>query len=84
MELALPTPVFRPPSLEWRRALCGVQPISIAFSPRWWAAPWSPWLPGYAIQGKEGVIHVLGGLAPSSQTVGSNKTVIHEQAKRSS
>jgi hypothetical protein len=37
-----------------------------------------------AIQGREGRIQVLGGLAPSSQTVGSNKRVIHEQAKRSS
>jgi hypothetical protein len=41
------------------------------------------WLPGYtawcadAIQGKEGGIQVLAGLAPSSQTVGSNKRVIH-------
>ncbi len=36
------------------------------------------------IQGKEGRIQVLAGLAPSSQTVGSNIRVIHEQAKRSS
>jgi len=41
------------------------------------------WLPGYtawcadAIQGKEGGIQVLAGLAPSSQTVGSNISVIH-------
>ncbi len=51
----------------------------------------TPWPPGrYAarctgtIQGKEGGIQVLAGLAPSSQTVGSNIRVIHEQAKRSS
>jgi len=37
-----------------------------------------------AIQGKEGRIQVLAGLAPSSQTVGSNIRVLHEQAKRSS
>ncbi len=37
-----------------------------------------------AIQGKEGRIQVLAGLAPSSQTVGSNIRVIHEQAKSSS
>jgi hypothetical protein len=36
------------------------------------------------IQGKEGRIQVLAGLAQSSQTVGSNKRVIHEQAKHSS
>ncbi len=33
---------------------------------------------------KEGGIQVLANLAPSSQTVGSNIRVIHEQAKRSS
>jgi len=44
--------------------------------------------PGYAsrcegaIQGKEGEIQMLA--APSTQTVGSNKRVIHEQAKCSS
>jgi hypothetical protein len=44
-------------------------------------------LPGYAaqcagtIQGKEGGIQVLAGLAPSSQTVRSNFRVNHEQAK---
>ncbi len=37
-----------------------------------------------AIQGKEGGIQMLAGLAPSSQTVGSNIRVIHEQAKCSS
>jgi len=37
-----------------------------------------------AIPGKEGGIEVLAGLAPSSQTVGSNIRVIHEQAKHSS
>jgi hypothetical protein len=37
-----------------------------------------------AIQGKEGGIQELAGLAPSSQTVGSNIRVIHEQAKLSS
>jgi hypothetical protein len=36
------------------------------------------------MEGKEGGIQVLAGLAPSSQTVGSNIRVIHEQAKRSS
>jgi hypothetical protein len=36
------------------------------------------------IQGKEGGIQVLAGLAPSSQTVESNIRVIHEQAKLSS
>jgi hypothetical protein len=45
------------------------------------------WFLGYAtqcggtIQGKEGRIQVLAGLAPSSQTVGSDIRVIHEQAK---
>jgi len=33
-----------------------------------------------AIQGKEGRIQVLARLAPCSQTVVSNKRVIHEQA----
>ncbi len=37
-----------------------------------------------AIQGMEGGIQVLAGLVPSSQTVGSNIRVIHEQAKHSS
>ncbi len=52
-----------------------------------WDAPLSG---GYAtqcvstIQGKEGGIQVLDGLAPSNQTVGSNIRVIHEQAKDSS
>ncbi len=41
------------------------------------------WCAG-AIQGKEGGIQVLAELAPSSQIVGSNKRVIHEQAKNSS
>jgi hypothetical protein len=36
------------------------------------------------IHGKEGRMQVLAGLAPSSQTVGSNKRVIHVQAKCSS
>ncbi len=36
------------------------------------------------IQGKEGRMQVLAGIAPSSQTIGSNKRVIHVQAKRSS
>jgi len=51
--------------------------------------PWL-WLPGYAawcagaIQGKEGRILVLAGLYLSSQTVVSNKRVIHEQTKLSS
>ncbi len=36
------------------------------------------------IQGKEGEVQVLAGLAPSSQTVGSNIRVIYEQAKHSS
>jgi len=59
-------------------------PLKGAFTPQW------PWLPGYAtwcmgaIQGKEGGIQVLAGLAPSSQTVGSNIRVINEQGKRSS
>ncbi len=34
-----------------------------------------------AIQGKEGGIQMLAGLAPSSQTVGSNIRVIREQAR---
>jgi hypothetical protein len=37
-----------------------------------------------AIQGKEGGIQVLAGLAPSSQRVGSDIRVILEQAKHSS
>ncbi len=37
-----------------------------------------------AIQGKAGGIQVLAGVAPSSQTVGSNIRVIHERAKHSS
>jgi hypothetical protein len=36
---------------------------------------------GGAIQEMEGRIQVLTGIAPSSQTVGSNKRVIYEQAK---
>jgi hypothetical protein len=80
MELALLTPVSHPPSLEWRHAPGGI--------------PWDPKLGGKAIphggyaawcvgaiQGKEGRIQVLAGLAPSSQTIGANKRVIHEQAK---
>ncbi len=48
------------------------------------------WLLGYAmqcvgnIQEKKGRTQVLAGLAPSSQTVGSNIRVIHEQARCSS
>jgi len=37
-----------------------------------------------AIQGKEGRIQVLAGLAPSSQTIGSNIRVIREKPKCSS
>jgi hypothetical protein len=37
-----------------------------------------------AIQGKEGGIQVLAGLAPSSQIVGTNIRLIHEQVKRGS
>ncbi len=37
-----------------------------------------------AMQGKEGRIQVLAGQAPSSQTVGSNIWVIHEQVKHRS
>jgi len=44
---------------------------------------YAAWCAG-AIQGKDGRIQVLAGLAPSSQTVGSNKRVIREQAKPSS
>jgi hypothetical protein len=44
---------------------------------------YTAWCTG-AIQGMEGGIQVMAGLAPSSQTVGSNIRVIHEQAKRSS
>jgi hypothetical protein len=36
-----------------------------------------------AIQRKAGGIQVLAGVAPSSQTVGSNIRVIHERAKHS-
>jgi len=38
----------------------------------------------HAIQGKEGGIQVLAGLAPSSKIEGYNIRVIHEQAKNSS
>jgi hypothetical protein len=44
-------------------------------------APWYAVLCAGTIQGKEDVIQVLAGLAPSNQTVGSNKRVIYEQAK---
>jgi hypothetical protein len=52
----------------------GKAPLSDGYAVQWVGA----------IQGKEGGIQVLAGLAPSSQTVGYNIKVIHEQAKRRS
>jgi hypothetical protein len=46
----------------------------------WHLSPSTALAPGVhrgTIQGKEGGIQVLAGLAPSSQTVGSNERVIH-------
>ncbi len=83
MELDLPTHVSCRPSLEWNPA-----PGDVLWEPKLggkaipsggYTVQWAG-----AIQGKEGSIQVLEGLAPSSQTVGSNKRVIHEQAKHSS
>jgi hypothetical protein len=82
---AKPANTCNPPSFPWLVPAHHTvnPPHKGAFPPQWC------WLPGYAvwcadaIQGKEGRIQVLAGLAPSSQTVGSNKRVIHEQAKRS-
>jgi hypothetical protein len=56
-------------------------PLKGAFPPQ------QLWLSGYAMQcvgtvrGKEGGIQVFAGLAPSSQTVGSNISVIHDLSK---
>ncbi len=54
--------------------LRGEAPLSVGYA---------MWCAG-AIQGKEGGIQMLAGLAPSSQTVGSNIRAIHEHAKCSS
>ena len=88
MELALPTPVSCPPSLEWRPRTAqhtqGAKVVKVAVYHLGEKAISSG---GYtvkcvgAIQGKEGRIQVLARLAPCSQTVVSNKRVIHEQAK---
>ncbi len=77
MELYLTTPVSRPPSLEWHphtmqhilRAKARGKAIS--------SGRYAKWCMG-AIKGKEGRIQVLAGIAPSIQTVGSNKRVIHD------
>ncbi len=91
MERDLPTPVPHPPSLEWcphtTRRTQGAKEVKVAIYHLGEKALFSG---GCAVQcvgtiwGKEGGIQVLAGLAPSSQTIGSNKRVIHEQVKRSS
>jgi hypothetical protein len=75
MELDLPTPVSRPPTLgwcprtAWHAQMNKVVKVAVHH------------LRGYAmqcsgtIQGKEGGIQVLAGLAQSSQTVGSNRRI---------
>ncbi len=70
--------IYAPRVANYAVGLWQVAVVYILFSP-------SFRLPGCAgaIQGKEGGIQVLAGLAPSSQTVETNKRVIHEQAKRS-
>jgi hypothetical protein len=75
MELDLPTPVSRPPSLGWRprtsrRAQINKVVKVVVHHLRGYAT----WCVG-AIQGKECGIQVLAGLAPSSQTVGSNRRI---------
>jgi hypothetical protein len=90
MELALPTPVSLPTSLGWRPRIAwhtqGTKVVKVAvyhLGEKAIIGGYAAWCSG-AIQGKEGRIQVLAGLAPSSKTVGSNKRVIYEQAKRSS
>jgi hypothetical protein len=77
MELDLPTPVSRPLSLEWHpRTAWRTQGAKVAIHHL--EEIQTP-IGGHtvhcagAIQGKEGGIQVLAGLAPCSQTVGSNK-----------
>jgi len=82
----MPTPVSRPPSLEWHMhttqrthhskvpsSLNAIEGVSLSDG-------YAVWCTG-AIQGKDGRIQVFAGLAPSSQIVGSLFRVIHEQAK---
>jgi hypothetical protein len=77
MELDLPTPVSRPPSLEWclRAELHtqGAKVVKVVHhhlnKTYWWALVG---IISCLIQWKEGGIQVLVGLAQSSQTVGSN------------
>ncbi len=78
MELDLQTPVSCPPSLEWRprteRLTQGAKVVKVVhhhlYKTYWWALVG---IISCLIQGKEGGIQVLAGLAPSSQTAGSNK-----------
>ncbi len=77
MELDLPTPVSHPPSVESGSSFW---PPKLLL--RWWFNHLS-YLGGYwwadiwcLIQGKEGGTQVLTGLAPSSQTVASNKEAL--------
>jgi hypothetical protein len=79
MELSLPTPVSRPPSLEWH-------PNTVQHTLRAKAAGKAIPSGGHtlqcagAIQGKEGRIQVF----HLAKQLGSNKRVIHEQVKCSS
>ncbi len=94
MELALPTPVSRPPSLKWHphtaRHTQGAKVAKVAKVAVHHLKEKARPSGGHAtrcagnIQGKEGRIQVLAGLAPSSQTVESNKRVIYEQAEGTS
>ncbi len=90
MELDLPTPVSRPPSLYGAHTLHGIPTTQRCLPPSTPLRGKAPLSGGYAahcagaFQGKEGGIQVLAGLAPYSQTVRSLFRVIHEQAKLSS
>jgi hypothetical protein len=80
MELALPTPVSHPPSLEWHLRTTwhtqGAKEVKVAVynlgEKAISSGGYAAWCMG-AIQGKEGGIQVLAGLAPSSQIVRSKK-----------
>jgi hypothetical protein len=83
MEQDLPTPASSPDSLNGAH-----KPRNILWEPKLGgkaisSGGYATWCAG-TIQGKEDGIQGLVGLVPSSQTVGSNKRVINEQAKCSS
>jgi hypothetical protein len=78
MELDQPTPVSCPPSLDWcQRTVQHTRKVPSALN-QLSLQVYASRLTG-TIQGKEGSIQVLAGLAPSSQTVGSLFRVIEEQ-----